>query len=167
MKYADTRVLLEALKSRTRDLPLPPEDENFGELTLDELAKVYVEVKSLHAALDQIVKSWYHFKEYFNKRLLPEKLEDMGLDKASIPSIGYTVYPLHKYSASMKDRDAGMDWLRSHEGKDLIKETVNAQTLTSFLRSRMEDEGIDPPDDLFNFNSYTITGMTKYTPKEK
>ena len=151
--------------------PFPPVD--LPGLDIAELAETYVEVVALYKRLDEVTKSWGKLKDEISKSTIPNKLDELGLDKVQIPSIGKSVYPLTKYSASIINDDMdpdnpkgkGFQWLQDNGGDELIKETVNAQTLTSFLRHRIEEEGIDPPDEIFNFNSYRITGMSSYTPK--
>lgn len=165
MEFEGYRMTVDALSTMIEVLPLPPDTKDIPSLDITQMASLYVSVKGQHKALDEVVKKWYHFKEYLSKVAIPDKLEDMGLDKVQIPSLGKSFYPIQKYSASMPDKEAGYKWLRDNGGDELIKETVNAGSLTSFLRHRLEEDGIDPPDEIFNFNSYKITGMSSYTPK--
>jgi hypothetical protein len=54
-----------------------------------------------------------------------------------------------------------MNWLRDNGAESLIIETVNAQTLASYAKSVMEEEGKDLPHNLFKTNILTYTSITK------
>ena len=103
--------------------------------------------------------------QYLGGKLIPEQMETEGVDKVRVPELSRSFYPLVKYSASVLDKDKAFQYLRDHEAESLISETVNSSSLAAYLKDRMLNEGIDPPDDVFNFNPYTITGSSRYTPK--
>ena len=97
--------------------------------------------------------------------MIPAKMEEDEIDKVSVPELERTFYPKVRYSASMVDKGAAMEWLRKHDAGSLIQETVNANTLASYLKDHMLETGEEPPDALFNFSSFVQTGSSKYRPK--
>ena len=66
-----------------------------------------------------------------------------------------------RFSASMLDKEVGMDWLRKNGHGDLIQPTVNAQTLAAFAKNLQEVEGKDLPVEIFKVGSIPYTSITK------
>ena len=124
-----------------------------------ELQSVLEEFKEAQTNINKKIQELSVFK-------IPEKLEELGLDKIQVPALKRSFYPVTRYSSSMKDKDLAFEWLREQGLEALIKETVNSNSLTTYLKSRLLEEGLEPPEDLFKFSSFTYTGSSKYTPKE-
>ena len=136
-----------------------------------DIASLCTSFQNLSDAYDQIEelrKSLYNLKDWTSKKLIPEALDRMGLDKVQVPELARSYYPLDKYSASIKDgqKEDAFEWLRARGAGSLIIETVNAQTLAVYLKDVIVKEGADAPE-CMNFSTYQITGSSKYTPKEK
>jgi hypothetical protein len=66
-----------------------------------------------------------------------------------------------RFSASMLDKEIGMDWLRKNGHGDLIQPTVNAQTLAAFAKNMQEVEGKDLPVEIFKVGTVPYTSITK------
>lgn len=59
-------------------------------------------------------------------------------------------------------RKALIEWLVAHEMEDLVTETVNAQTLTAFVRRQLKDkDGIPLPYELIKVNPVTRAQITR------
>ena len=57
----------------------------------------------------------------------------------------------------MIDKEAGLDWLRANNFRDIITETVNAQTLGKIAEERAT-QNLGLPEDVFKTGmSYTTT----------
>ena len=123
--------------------------------------------KTDYRALDAIRKRIYAALDRLDKSVIPAAFERVEQDKVRIPSLGRSFYPLQKHSATMPDRNKGMEWLRDNGGEDLIQPTVNASALASFIKEKILDEGVEPDPEIIKFTTYYITGSSKYTPKEK
>ena len=65
-----------------------------------------------------------------------------------------------RWVASMPDKTAGMDWLRSTGNEGLIVETVNAMTLAAFAKESALG-GTPLPDDLFTVGTSNYTSINK------
>lgn len=132
---------------------------------LSEILMAYYRTREAYDALDAQRKRLYHIKDALDKKLVPQAFESSKQSKTTIPEINCTFYTLTKYSASILDKPKGYEWLRGNGLSEIITETVNAGTLASALKSFVEENAIDPPGDLFKFNSYLTTGMSKTNTK--
>lgn len=139
--------------------------ENPPELV--DLAKAYFTLKNGYEAIDAQRKRIYHVVDMLNKHLIPTQLEKAGLDMIRVPEIERSFSPRLQISASLIDKERGMEWLRKEGKGDLIQETVNSSTLASFVRNMIIDEGIDPPEDIVKVSQYYTTGVAKYNPNKK
>lgn len=130
-----------------------------------DIAKAYWHIKTNHEELDKQRKRIYHVMDALDKYLLPKIMEENGMDMLRIPELGRSFSVRNVLSASMIDREAGIEWLRDNGHGDIVQETVNAGTLASFMRNLVLEEGIDPPEEIFKISTYNKTNTTKYTPK--
>jgi len=132
---------------------------------LVETCLYYYSLKELHALLDGEVKRLYHMKERLNKGRIPELFEDKEVDKIAIKEVARSFYPVRRMSASMVDKQAAFEWLRSRGLQDLIQPTVNSSSLAAACKELLQEEGVEPPSDAIKLSPYSTTGMSKYTPK--
>jgi hypothetical protein len=130
-----------------------------------ELAILFFNMKEGYKAVDGARKRVYHVVDMVEKYLMPKVMEDNDLDMIRVPEIARSFSLRNQLSASMIDKDEAMKWLRKEGHGDLIQETVNSSTLSSFIKSLIIDEGIDPPEEYFKVSQYKTTGINKYTPK--
>ena len=156
----DTRgymlVLLDSLRAVERDM--------VG-ASLSDMCVHHQQCKQGYDDLKKILTEIQKVVDKQSKVIVPEAMDDAGLDKIRVPEVATSFYPLVKYSASMLDKAAGFQYLRDNNAEALITETVNASSLSAYLRDRLVNEGVEPPEDVFKFGIYKITGMSKYTPK--
>ena len=136
-----------------------------NEMSLSEQCSYLFRVKKQYEDINEQVKKLYRHVDKLSKVIIPEAMDDAGVDKIRVPEVATSFYPLVKYSASMLDKGAGFQYLRDNNAGALITETVNASSLSAYLRDRLVNEGVEPPEDVFKFGIYKITGMSKYTPK--
>lgn len=132
---------------------------------LSAVAEFYFKVVAVHEVADKVVKRAYHLKERYNKGVIPQRMTDDNVDGLRVPSIARSFSVVKKTSASFIDKEKGLQWLRETGQGDMIQETVNAGTLSTFCRNMLLEEGIEPPADLVKMNTYDTTSMVKYTPK--
>lgn len=136
-----------------------------GTIKPSTLGLAFFSTSTIYEELDKAVKKVYHFKDALNKFHIPERLRAYDMDGMRIPEIARSFSIVEKTSASFIDKDAGLDWLRSIEQGDMIQETVNAGTLSAFIRNMILEQGIDPPEDIVKVSTYSTTSMVKYRPK--
>ena len=154
--YGYMSVLRDSLRDAERDLE--------GASLVDQCVHHH-QCKRGYDNLKKALTDIYKLVDKQSKVAIPESMDDAGVDKIRVPEVETSFYPLVKYSASMLDREKAFQYLRDNNAEALITETVNASSLSGYLRDRIINEGIEPPEDVFNFNIYKITGMSKYTPK--
>ncbi len=130
-----------------------------------KLLVAYFHLTEQYKRLDVARKGIFHIKDHHDKKVIPELFETLEQDKIQVPEVARSFYPLRKYSASIVDKPKAFEWLQTQGLKDIIQPTVNAQTLASAIKDKVLQEGIDPPPDAITFTTYSITGMSKYTPK--
>ena len=132
---------------------------------LSPAAVYYFELRTAYDAMDAARKTVYKHMDFMSKSVIPEMMTAQGIDKFQVPEIGRSFYPLTKYSASMIDKEKGYGWLKDRGAGSLIGQTVSASALAAYFKDLSLEENVEPPEDIFKFGSYTITGMSKYTPK--
>lgn len=131
-----------------------------------DIARYYWYIKNHYEEAKKQITRVYHVMDSIDKHVLPEALEAHGTDIVRIPDLGRSFSVRKMMSASMLDKDQAIEWLRSHGAADLVQETVNSGTLSSYIRNLVLEEGIDPPEELFKVSTYNKTSATKYTPKK-
>ena len=150
----------------------PPEPR-----TLADMVRDYALLLEDKALLEKQTKDNNAAIEAAKKEIADQMLDD---DCASIAIGGYSYSLTAKTKYSKKSEEAlaeaGADFfavLRQHGLGDLIKETVNAQTLNSTLREYAEQHDGELGDDLaavintFDYNDITRTKLTKKKPGKK
>lgn len=106
--------------------------------------KLLKENKDLLDSIHGVVETFYKGISYDK---LPPMFEEMGIDSMKLAGRNFILNAKLQASISIENRPVGFAWLRSNGGDVLIQETVNAQSLTSFLKTKIEDEGISPGED--------------------
>lgn len=136
-----------------------------GDFNLSEGLIGYYRISEEYKGVDDVRKEIWKRLERLDKGTLPDAFESEGVDKVRVPQIERSFYVLPKMSASMVDKEEAMAWLRERGADALITETVNASTLSSYVKDLLENEGIDPPE-CIKVSSYRKTGASKYKPKK-
>jgi hypothetical protein len=91
--------------------------------------------------------------------LLPTMFDNQGVKTIKIDDVGRVTINV-RWNASMIDKAAGLEWLRSTGNDGLIIETVNASTLAGFAKERAL-EGKPLPDDVFTVGTAQLVSITK------
>jgi hypothetical protein len=99
--------------------------------------------------------------EDLSRKTIPEMMAEEGVKTITLEDIGYRFTVSQRFSCSMPDKEAGMEWLRGNGLGDLIQPTVNAQTLSSAMKKMIEDDGREPPSELFTTSYMSFTSATK------
>lgn len=95
-------------------------------------------------------------EDRLSKDHVPEAMRAAGVKNVFVEDVGKVIIS-HRFSASMLDKELGMDWLRKNGGGDLIQPTVNAQTLGAWAKELLEAHNKELPPELFK------TGTSPYT----
>jgi len=122
-------------------------------------------MKTANKTIDEARSSFGGSFETFNKGKMPEFLDNLGTDMVRVPELARSFYTTTQISATVCDKDRAFEWLKENGGEALIQPTVNASTLKSFVKSKFEEDGIEPPEDTIRLNTYRTIGSSKYTVK--
>lgn len=135
--------------------------------SVKDLAVAMFMVKGTYDLLDPAVKRLYHVANSLDKGVIPSRFEEEGLDQIRVPEIARSFSIRQGVSASMVDKEKGMEWLREMGAEDLIQQTVNSGTLAAYCKNLLTDQGIEPPPDVIKVTTYNSISVTKYNPKSK
>ena len=111
------------------------------------------QIKEARAALDEM-------EERLSREQVPDVMRAHGIKTTTIEGVG-RVSLTNRWSCSMTDKEAGMEWLRDNGHEALIQETVNSSTLAAFAKDMSIEHGVDLPDNLFKTSIMTYTSITK------
>jgi len=65
------------------------------------------------------------------------------------------------FSVNKDNKEAAHNWLKDVGYGDLFQETINARTLTAEMKTRIDEEGLPVPDELFNLKMARRIGIKK------
>jgi len=137
------------------------ESEEYDKLTLPQQCIAYQRMQEQYKRLDDARKSVYHVLDKISKVTLPEAMESAGVPSIAIEELGKTIYMQTRFSATIKDKELAMKWLREGGYDDLITETVSSSSLTALCKELELEQGISPPEDAINFRSFNQIGAVK------
>lgn len=117
-----------------------------GSSNLADLATAMVRMKEEIDALEEARKNAQAKYDTLRKMDLPDAMRAAGLvsgNRGSFTAAGGKIHLETKVYASYdkEQQDEVFEWLRTHGLPDIIKESVNASTLSSVVRER-RDEGL-------------------------
>lgn len=93
---------------------------------------------------------------------IPALFEQDGVENVPLAE-GFRVGVSHPFRASIKkdQKDAAYAWLRKNGLGDLISSTVNASSLAAALKTKLEDENTDAPEEMFTAGYLPAATVTK------
>jgi hypothetical protein len=89
---------------------------------------------------------------------LPTMFGNQGVKTITLPDVGRVTINV-RWSATMLNKPAGMEWLRTSGNEGLIIETVNSGTLSSFAKAETL-AGKPLPDHLFKVTTNQHVSIT-------
>lgn len=128
---------------------------------LSDALRFYKALRDEYDAVDELRKKIGEMLELMSRGLLPEMMADEDVKTMTLADIGYRFTVNQRLSCSIIDKPLGHQWLRAQGQEGIITETVNAQTLSSFAKSHIEDTGQDLPPDIFRISLMFTTSVTK------
>ena len=111
-------------------------------------------VKSLAARVTDLQKH----VDSLSYEIIPTLFTNQGVKTITLPEIGRVTINV-RWSASMLNKEAGMQWLRDTGNEGLIITTVNAGTLSSFAKAETL-AGKPLPSDLFKVGTAQHVSIT-------
>lgn len=119
--------------------------------TMDRVKTLIEQIKALSAEANLLY-------DRIRINMLPSVMEDQDVENIRVDGVGLC-YLADDIQVSQSDKDAVIAWLTEHHFEDLVKESVNAQTLAAWVRGRLllkditEDERY--PKDLITVKPFT------------
>lgn len=129
---------------------------------LREVAVALYLVKETHARIDEQKKRLGASLQLLDTVLVPKVMELRGFDLFRVPEIEKSFSRRQQMTAKVVDPVKLKEWLRELGQEDMITETVNAGTLAAYCRGLLEEQGLEPPEDAVQLNSYYRIGINKY-----
>lgn len=129
--------------------------------TLPDALRFWKKIGDQYDALDKQRKRIYQSIEDMSRIVIPEMMGEQDIKTITLDDLGFRFTVAQRYSCSMPDKELGMAWLKDNGLGDLIQPTVNAQTLSSAAKKRLEDEGLEMPTELFTTSYMAYTSATK------
>lgn len=128
----------------------------------DDPVEVIRHYNQLRIAVEQIKEAREALKEIeerLSREQVPDVMRKNGIKTTTIEGVGRVSLGT-RWSASMPDKGAGMDWLRKNGHGGIIIETVNASTLGAFAKE-LNQQGLELPVPEFKTSVLTYTSITK------
>ena len=125
---------------------IPQAAAYFAELR-DTVKDLAAKTSALQKHLDQL-----------SQELIPTLFTNQNIKTITIPGVGRVTVNV-KWSASMLNKEAGLQWLRSTGNDGLIQETVHPQTLGAFAKEETMT-GKPLPQDIFKTSTMKFVSIT-------
>lgn len=119
-------------------------DMDSTKLSLTESAKCQKASDNVHDALDKIKKYMWNHTEMWKKSITPDRMEEADMTSAKVEGVG-TVSLRDEMSVKQLDKAKVAEWLTDIGRDDIISESINASSLKSVVKKRIE-AGEEIPD---------------------
>jgi hypothetical protein len=113
-----------------------------------DLVRFYADTSEEADVLREIMGAVAKMEKDLSYSAIPMCFDAHGIQNVRVQ--GYGLVSLNRrWSCSILDKPRGYEYLRETGQGGMIQETVNAMTLGAWARKEVEDEGKEPPDDIF------------------
>lgn len=111
------------------------------------------------SSLEEIVSKQYQKLSY---EILPNAFETLGFDSVKVGSRNFSVSTRVNANIPEDKRDVGHKWIiEVAKVPELIKPTVNAKQLSSFVKTYFETHGQWPPEEAINVHMQNYIQVRK------
>lgn len=126
------------------------------------LARAFVVLHKLNENMSLLEKTFTQMFEHYKTVAVPEVLDLAGVSNVPLTE-GFRIGTSSRLWASIRAdcQSKAFVWLRSAELGDLIKPTVNPQTLSSAIGKHIEEKHEEPPPELINLLWKSNTSVTQ------
>jgi len=155
LRLSDVCVTLSKLSGTIRD----ETDEAVASNDHIQVIKHYDQLRQATALIKESREALEQIEMKLSREQVPEALRAQHIRTITVEGVGRVSLGT-RWSASMPDKEAGFEWLRSNGHGGVIFETVNAQTLGA-LAKELSNEGTELPAPTFTTNIMTYTSITR------
>lgn len=113
---------------------------------LPSLCKAYKVVYELHDALERNMKLITALKEEMSYDILPTAFERQEMDSAKMHGRNFIVAARLYASIPADRREMAHQWLIARGYGDAIVPTINSQTLSTIIKTHIEEKAEEPPE---------------------
>lgn len=132
----------------------------YGEKSIVELATFLRELKDLKEAQEADLKDTNMAIEAITKVLLPQKMDEQGIQNVKIDGVGRIGLRGEVYASILaENRELAYDWLRSTGRAALITNTVNPSTLKAAAKEWLKN-GEEIPE-FIKITPATVATLTR------
>jgi hypothetical protein len=139
-------------------VPTPEElDEKFMGMSFEELIKVMYALERKLEQGNAALAPFFVEYEHLRKRTFPNVSEESGTDTATVnitDDYRGRVQMQPDLYVSVLNPLTAREWLRDNGHGDLIKDTINAESLKAALKYRIKNAQGTPPDTIFKITPY-------------
>jgi len=140
--------------------------ETMGKEELESLGvkALALRMRQLKDRIDELSKEKTSMQKEFDlirKSLLPERMEDEGIQNLTLKGIGrVSLRPELYVSIPADSKPLAYEWLKEHGYASLVTPYVQPSTLKAWAKEQIE-HGVELPEDLFVVSPYTMATITK------
>jgi hypothetical protein len=134
--------------------------EKYAGLTIQELARVMVDLRTEKEKRDEELKLLNAELEFVCKGLLPERMDEENVTKMSITGLGTLYLQGDLYVSTVGDKQTLFQFMRESGNESLITETINPSTLKAWCKEQYK-QGNDIPEDLLKVQPYSFAKVLK------
>jgi hypothetical protein len=128
--------------------------------SLAEACRLYFYLSEEYDKLDEVRKKIGLQLEHMSREVIPDIMTEEETSSITLEDVQRRFTKSTRTTASMADKEAAMAWLRSIGKGDLIQQSVNSSSLSSFAKQFMIETQTELPDSI-KVNHMTITSVNK------
>jgi hypothetical protein len=128
---------------------------------IKELLKSFQKLRDVKERLDEHAELIDKMYSQYSYKVIPDAMEAEGFDSIKANGKNYIVAVRTNASIPEHKRTAGFAWLQQHAGAELIVSTVNPRTLTSFIKTYIEETGMQPPEEAVTLHMQKYMSVRK------
>lgn len=127
---------------------------------LEEMCRLYYKATEAYDDLDKQRKLLNAKLEHMSRTVIPELLDAKKVKNITLDDLRVRFSKNVRISASIADKPAAYQWLRDNGHGDLVTETVNASSLSSFAKEYVTETQQDLPE-CFKVSTMIYVSATK------
>lgn len=147
--------LIDAVKANVGE-----DGSNMKTGNLAEACRLYFYLSEEYDRMDDVRKKIGMQLEHMSREVIPEIMSEEETSSITLEDVQRRFTKSTRTTASMADKEAAMDWLREIGKGDLIQQSVNSSSLSSFAKQYMVENQVELPE-CIKVNHMTITSINK------
>jgi len=134
--------------------------KEWDEVDLRQLAIDFKRLQESYNAAKDVSALIYAEFELLRKRVIPNRMEEMGLETAKYAGIG-RIQIGQQLSAKQLNKAALQEWLVAQGHGSLVASTVNSSSLSAFIKAQIADGEPIPDDDIIEISTFEVASVVK------